>query len=674
MKQNIRCKIQSSKLKAQSSHFENVKYFKDVICYIIFIWIFLIGSKVYAGGPLLVQDGASVTYGTRPLVYRIDQGPFGMFSNAEAVNLVETLLMDWENVSTTTIRFERGEPQFLDLDVDGTNFGSILEPEEGFLGYTPIVFDSDGSIVEKLIGIGASNFVIGFAGPVAADSGEFKGQIAESSAVFNGKFINGIKASDDNELSVDTIKGTIIHEVGHGIGLDHSQINVEALEAFDIEIKNSVPLMFPVAVNDLFIIRQDDASAVSFLYPKESELLKFGKIEGKVLREDGFIPVVGLNVIARNVNDSKIKATSCVSDFFKNNTGTFILPALPPGDYKIEVEPIHPSFTSKSGVGPYTEDEKDRSFQNPVVFGFYSGNNKPLSPDREALIVSLKEGQTVSAVNIIASGETSFIATNINEVESNNSPEEAKDLMSGEITSGTISLNDAGSIEFYSNSLAMISLSDLYKFSIEEPSVLNIFVENSNGNDKSDVDIYVLDKLGKKVLTKSENPKKSNELISDLLLPGEYLLGIGLAGGSSSDLANYKLAITSVPIAETLLPSKNILLRGLDLIILEHPFNNKFKFSAESFFNQEEKSKCKIRSDGFGLKISPSVIVLGKEKTRKTFTVKIPSRLAKKIISENAPASAPISISCKNEVADDTNITIFPIDALNPIIESANEE
>lgn len=357
--------------------------------------------EVNANGPLIVVNGKAVTYGSRPLIYRCDQGTLGSLSNSSATSLVDSLFSEWSDIQGAKIVFQKDNPDLLGTDINSANYAPILEPSSQ-LGYTPLIFDTDGSIIKDIIGSGAENQIIGFAGATFLFTGD-PHEIAESQALFNGRFINGINNGSDIELSLNAFKKAIVHEIGHAIGLDHSQINTDALDSDAPQsIKDSTPLMFPYAVNELFSVTRDDASGASLLYPNNTELVNYGTIQGKVFRADGTTPVLGANVIARNINSPRLEAISCVSGYL-DSTGSFTLFAVPPGNYRIEIEPISALFTGGSGVGPYSNSLNDLSFVNPVPKGFYTGTNQLITSDiSSALILNVSGGQTIQGVNIIA--------------------------------------------------------------------------------------------------------------------------------------------------------------------------------------------------------------------------------------------------------------------------------
>ncbi len=84
--------------------------------------------------------------------------------------------------------------------------------------------------------------------------------------------------------------------------------------------------------------------------------------------------------------------------------------AVPPGEYKIEIEPINQELVrtapSRPSIGPYTKNSNDESFKNPVPRGFYTGSNLPVTSSFEkALTVSIEADQTIKDANIIATLE-----------------------------------------------------------------------------------------------------------------------------------------------------------------------------------------------------------------------------------------------------------------------------
>lgn len=369
--------------------------------FILILVLFFGNTSVYASGPLEVRKGKSLSYGKRPVVYRYDEGKLGKLSNEEAILLVESLFNIWQSVPTARIIFKKDTSSSIGFDVNANNFKPILQPrtDRDLNRFTPIVFDEDGSLLDAYLGSGASNSALGIGGPVVLKMGN-RFSIPESQIVLNGKAINGIESTSDPEVSIELFKKTILHEIGHAIGLDHSQINESE--------KDFVPIMFPKGVNESIELKQDDISSLSFLYPNKDELTKFGKIEGKVFREDGTTPVLGANVILRSVDDPLNKVISCVSDFLAKKKGDYVFFAIPPGSYTIEIEPINPelviSAPSRPHIGPYTKNPSDKSFIDPVPRGFYTGPNLPITTDFEkAFIVDVKAGETIKDVNIVAS-------------------------------------------------------------------------------------------------------------------------------------------------------------------------------------------------------------------------------------------------------------------------------
>ncbi len=253
---------------------------------------------------------------------------------------------------------------------------------------SPIIFDANGSLFTAL---GFDDLIIGFAGPCTADP---DAHISAAEAVLNGKWLDNNQAN--GELTDRQFDETFVHEFGHFMGLDHSQISVNVLNQpvdqcnrSDLEI---LPVMFPFAHcqarldEGLPQLAPDDEAWISMLYPEtvtdpvgpQQARIRFdsvyGIITGKVFFNDGPTPAQGFNVLARDTNTSNNRTFSVVSGYLftaslgqnvaTNNqqgspfgsrdltlVGAYNIPVLP-GTYDVTVEAIFEEFVGGSSVGP----------------------------------------------------------------------------------------------------------------------------------------------------------------------------------------------------------------------------------------------------------------------------------------------------------------------------------
>ncbi len=373
------------------------------------LWLALLAPPALAGGPMLVGSPAFGVDGqpyvwdnTAPVTYRVDPGPLSVlngvvkYTNSDGVSMVDSMFNVWHSVPTANISFSNAGTilpygAYAGGDVQTVAQFDAVDQSCSVGLQSPVVFDADGSLFNALVG---DPNVIAFTSVCAVTN---TGKITSAEAVMNGAFING---GPTYQLTLTLFQATFIHEFGHFIGLDHSQINENCLGTCSTDDLAGLPTMFPILVSDqMGSLAADDQAWVSKFYPAPSFSTTYGTIKGAVLFTDGVTPAQGVNVIARQVdnpatpqNESRIYAVSAVSGlYFTGNPGQSVtshyLPCTPPsacppngylddnsggstfgsrqtaligyfeipvpaGSYTLEVESILPGFSGGSSVGP----------------------------------------------------------------------------------------------------------------------------------------------------------------------------------------------------------------------------------------------------------------------------------------------------------------------------------
>ena len=377
----------------------------------LLMMLWLLPQAMFAGGPLLVggpklgTEGQPITWNPArmPIAYRVDPGPMAKsglnitISNSAGLSRLQSMFSVWSSASSA-LSFHYAGPllaaggYIAGADVITAKQYNDLEGSCQAAVQSPVIFDADGSLLRDL---GLSSGIIGFAGPCLVDS---TGYIASGLVVMNGVFQDGINTYSNYELTANEFDEAIVHEMGHFLGLDHSQINLELLNAglypCDPDILPGLPVMFPLALCQarkdagLAPLAPDDTAWISMLYPGTSTASSYGTISGRIYFSDEQSQAQGVNVIARAVDDpytpqdeSRQVAFSAISGLYftgnpgqsftanmadpnEDNTGgdltgsrdpTLIgyyeIPVLP-GTYTVEVESIYGRFISDSSIGP----------------------------------------------------------------------------------------------------------------------------------------------------------------------------------------------------------------------------------------------------------------------------------------------------------------------------------
>ena len=202
-------------------------------------------------------------------------------------------------------------------------------------------------------------------------------------------------------FSQDDLYPTLLHEFGHFLGLDHSQIYRHI--AYDSVGGNDMytPIMLPDSADDESVrdrLTDEDILSISNLYPATGFFEETGTIEGVVRREDQELP--GINVIARQVGAVTDRIYSIVTGAYEYNRGTYKFAGLPSGEYQVFVEPLDRSYTGVSSVGRYSQSLMGQSFRNPPPAQFYHETGE--SSGRSVwTTIAVAEGETVGDIDLL---------------------------------------------------------------------------------------------------------------------------------------------------------------------------------------------------------------------------------------------------------------------------------
>lgn len=351
---------------------------------------------LFAGGPIGGIGDVSTKYAAAslPLRYKTDRGSLGSFNNTQATEIAVFAFTEWDNLATADLSFSHlGQ---LDYDVVSASDPYISGLEQFGDGVFPVVFDTDGAITDSRIGAGARQQVYGFASSFSPDGVHFQ----EGFVIING-FLTG-------RPDVDPVyREVITHEVGHMLGLSHSQVALGA----------DYSLMYPTTQAQAATgIEADDAAAMSALYPAPGYLNSVGSITGRITNNLGE-PLSGVNVIA--VDSATGDIYSSVSDYFSGDDprfvsnpgriGTYTIRGLPPGRYFVRIEPINPLFVTGSQVASYLTP-----INTDIWHEWYNGENEDgnmlLDNSNERTSVAVSAGGVTEGIDIAANGSPTLSA------------------------------------------------------------------------------------------------------------------------------------------------------------------------------------------------------------------------------------------------------------------------
>lgn len=450
------------------------------------------------------------------------------------------------------------------------------------------------------------------------------------------------------------------------------------------DILSTIPISGSPLIKDIFlnlnITHPSGFDLDSTLITPAGKLNLFRLSPSSFSMDSGFTPISKLNIFhAMNLPifdldkngdyTSSFNGTSASSAIVSGVSG-LILSVNPNLSYK-QVEQVLKDTADK--IDPSIARYKENGQSDIYGFGRVNATKAVQKALQIATVTNIGVDGTNQTTTSSSSGGTA------NETEPNNSISNAYSVNIPGTINGNISITDIGDTGVSFNDGSKVTLGDLFKFTIPKETSIKIILKANNSSRTSDLDLFLLNDSGTKVLDGSYTSGNSDEQIIKTLSAGTYLIGIGTFFGSAS----YTLSISSSqdliianPPAPNPTPLPNepttsidtanspLNLDGQETLVLIPSLQNHIVKLSITAKDLKAKSLCIARGSGGSrikkVRVVPNKFFLSPIKLKKKFKVIVPRNKAIELITSNSTDTVKIQVNCSSGLSVEKDIFVKP--------------
>ncbi len=255
-------------------------------------------------------DPGVFNHTTKAIRYFIGSETATVANRTAELNAIRASFAQWQAIPGTILKFEEAGLATTDVDIflgDGRN----------------LVFWAKTTTVN-----GGHDNIASLAGLTLVALEVDTNRILEADTALNAAVFSWTTDFNGPPSAARFVEGTMLHEIGHFLGLDHTPLG-------GATVIDGGPGVGPSAG-----LSSDEVAAAHFLYPAVGTLSQLGTISGTV-RLNG-AGIRGALVTAEAPNGIAVSATA------SDASGNYALPALPPGAYSLRVSPLDPDSKAPS--------------------------------------------------------------------------------------------------------------------------------------------------------------------------------------------------------------------------------------------------------------------------------------------------------------------------------------